>query len=62
MGIRGNSGGDGGGVSGGGISADKNGEVWGGLIVEECGSVGSVVASVVVHIVVFNFAFPFFFR
>ena len=51
-------GGDGG--SGGGSGAGENGGVWGGFIVEEYGSVGSIVASVVVHIIAFYFSVPVF--
>ena len=61
MGIRDNGGGIGGGGSGGGSGAGENGDVWGGLIVEGDGSVGSVIASLVVHIVGFYFIVPVFF-
>ena len=43
----------GGGGSGGGSSSGENGGVWVGFIVEGDGSVGSIFASVVVHIVGF---------
>ena len=57
MGIRENDGGGGGGDRGSGVRSGefKRGDVWGCFIVEGDGSVGSVVASVVVNIVVFKF-------
>ena len=53
MGIRGNDGG--GGSSGGRSSGGKNIGVWGRLIVEGDGSVGSNVCGVVFHIAAFVF-------
>ena len=50
MGFRDNDGGDDGG-SRGGSGSSENGGVWSGFIVEGDGSVDSVPASVVVHIV-----------
>ena len=61
MGIRGNGGGDGGGGggggsgSGGGISSSKNCGIWGGLIFEGDGSIGSVVCVGDVHVADFLF-------
>ena len=43
------------GSGGGGSGSVKNGGVWGGIIVEVYGSVVSVVAGVIVHIVLFLF-------
>ena len=51
MGIRDNGVGGSGGGSGGGSISGENVDVWGGFIVEGYKSVGSVVASLVVHIV-----------
>ena len=45
----------GGAVSGVGSGARENGGVWGGYIVDGYGSVGSVITSVVVNIIVFLF-------
>ena len=59
MGIRDNGEGGGGG-SGGRSGAGENYGVWGGLIVEGYCLVGIVVASVIIHIVVFNFSVPVF--
>ena len=54
------NGGGGGSVSGGGSGAGENGGVWGGFIFEGDGSFGSIVASVVVHIIGFYFSVPIF--
>ena len=47
--------GDSGSGSGGGSGSGKNGGIWGGLIFEGDGSVGSVVCGVDVHISAFMF-------
>ena len=61
MEIRDNNRGRDGSSSGGGSVSGENGGTWGGFIVDGYGSVGSIIASVVIYIVGFLFYLSHFF-